>query len=144
MNELSKVGYRLAVGGLAIVLLWIGIFKFTPTEANAIKGLVENSPFMGWMYSLLSLQAVSNIIGSFEIIAGSLLLLSFRFPKAGVIGGAMAAFTFIGTLSFLFTTPGINTLADGIWIPNQFILKDVMALGLSLLVIGNCREKISG
>ena len=133
----------MAVGGLAIVLLWIGVFKFTSTEANAIKDLVANSPFLGWMYSVLSIQAVSNIIGSFEIVAGLLLVLSFRFSKAGLVGGSMAAFTFIGTLSFLFTTPGINSFADGIWIPNQFILKDIMALGLSILIIGNSQKKIS-
>ena len=43
MKNLSKIGYLIAVYALAIVLLWIGIFKFTPTEAKGIKGLVEKS-----------------------------------------------------------------------------------------------------
>lgn len=41
------IGYYISLYGVAIVLLWIGIFKFTPTEAAAIKPLVENHPLMG-------------------------------------------------------------------------------------------------
>ena len=140
MKNLSKIGYLIAVYGLAIVLLWIGIFKFTPTEARGIKGLVENSPFMAWMYQAFSQQMVSNIIGFFEVITGLLLILSVRWKKTGVVGGGMAALTFLITLSFLFTTPGINTFVDGVWIPDQFILKDLMALGVSLMVMGKGKE----
>ncbi|MDA4697911.1 YkgB family protein, partial [Enterobacter hormaechei] len=54
------IGYYISLYGVAIVLLWIGIFKFTPTEAAAIKPLVENHPLMGWLYNILSIQGVSN------------------------------------------------------------------------------------
>lgn len=136
MKNFSKTGYFIAVYGLAIVLIWIGIFKFTPTEASGIKGLVENSPLMAWMYRVFSLQTVSNIIGAFEVLTGLLLVASPRWPKAGMVGGAMAAATFLVTLSFLLTTPGVNATIDGVWIPDQFILKDIMALGISLMVMG--------
>jgi uncharacterized membrane protein YkgB len=140
MKTLSKAGYPVAVIGLALVLIWIGIFKFTPTEAKGIKGLMENSPLMAWMYHAFSVQAVSNIIGAFEIITGLLLVASFKWQKAGLIGGAMGVLTFLVTLSFLITTPGINATIDGVWIPDQFILKDLMALGICLMVSGRAYE----
>lgn len=140
MKNLSKAGYPVAVIGLAIVLMWIGIFKFTPTEAKGIKGLVENSPLMSWMYQAFSLQMVSNIIGAFEILCALLLMASFKWPKAGLVGGAMGVITFLATLSFLLTTPGINVTIDGVWIPDQFILKDLMALGICLMVVGRSYE----
>lgn len=48
---------------LVVVLLWIGAMKFTAYEAAGIKGLVETSPLMSWMYRFLSLQATSNLLG---------------------------------------------------------------------------------
>jgi uncharacterized membrane protein YkgB len=140
MKIISKAGYPVAVIGLALVLIWIGIFKFTPTEAKGIKGLVENSPLMAWMYQAFSLQAVSNIIGAFEIVTALLLVASFKWSKAGLVGGAMGVITFLVTLSFLITTPGINATIDGVWIPDQFILKDLMALGICLMVLGRSYE----
>lgn len=46
-NRNFLTGYYISLYGVALVLLWIGIFKFTPTEAAAIKPLVENHPLMG-------------------------------------------------------------------------------------------------
>jgi len=50
------------------VLLWIGIYKFTPTEAKLIEPLVKNHFLMGWLYQVFSIQTVSNLVGSAEII----------------------------------------------------------------------------
>jgi uncharacterized membrane protein YkgB len=41
-NQFTQTGYYISLFGAALILLWIGIFKFTPTEAAAIKPLVEN------------------------------------------------------------------------------------------------------
>jgi len=67
-NLAGKAGYYLSLFGAAIILLWIGIFKFTPTEANAIKPLVENHFLTFFVYDIVSIQAVSNAIGVIEII----------------------------------------------------------------------------
>ncbi len=130
------LGYFISVLGVAIVLLWIGIFKFTPTEAKAIEGLVKNSFLMSWLYNLTSVQGVSNIIGGIEIIAAVCLLLSFSWKKAGVLGGILGVITFLTTISFLFTTPGVFKIVNGVPVTDFFILKDVMALGISLMVLG--------
>lgn len=135
-NNYHTLGYTVAVLGLAVVLLWIGIFKFTPTEAKAIEGLVKNSFLVSWLYKITGVQNVSNIIGSIEIVAAVCLLLSFFWKKAGILGGLLSTITFLITLSFLITTPGIFTTVDGVPITEFFILKDVMALGISLMVLG--------
>lgn len=135
MKTLPNFGFFVSLYGLALILFWIGIFKFTATESKAIEPLVKNSPFMGWLYSYLSIQGVSNLIGAIEIIT-ALLLMFFPFaPRLSFIGGALGVFTFLLTLSFLFSSPNGFEKIDGIWLPDAFILKDLMALGISLQVL---------
>ncbi|WP_156763630.1 DUF417 family protein, partial [Mycobacterium scrofulaceum] len=59
------------------------------------------------------------------------------------IGGrrSLALVLFLGTLSFLFTTPGVvATHADGIPVlsalPGQFLLKDLVLIGVALWTWG--------
>jgi uncharacterized membrane protein YkgB len=134
--NLEAIGYVLCVVGLAMVLLWIGLFKFTPTEATAIQPLVANSFLMSWLYSVASVQGVSYIIGTVEIVTAICLLLHFFVRKAGIVGGVFSVLTFLATLSFLFTTPGVFKTVDGFPVTEFFILKDLMALGISLMVLG--------
>ena len=133
----SKTGYILGVSATALVLLWIGILKFTPTEAAAIKPYVENSFLMSWLYNVASVQMVSNLIGVFEIITGLLLLGSFRSTKAGEIAGYLALIIFITTLSFLITTPHVWKFSDGVLITDFFVVKDLAFLAIALQVIGH-------
>ncbi|UZJ64504.1 DUF417 family protein [Sphingobacterium sp. KU25419] len=41
---ISSAGYYISLFGSFLILLWVGIFKFTPTEAQAIKPLIEIIP----------------------------------------------------------------------------------------------------
>lgn len=122
--------------GLVLILFWYGIFKFTPAEAKAIVDLVENSPFFSWMYKVMSIQAASNIIGLFEIITALLIVLAYWIPKLNKLAGILSTVIFLGTLSFLFTTPGMFKLVDWLYVPNGFIIKDLMLLGYSVYLIG--------
>ena len=133
----SKTGYILGVSATALVLLWIGILKFTPTEAAAIKLYVENSFLMSWLYNVASVQMVSNLIGVFEIVTGLLLLSSFKSTKAGEIGGYLALIIFITTLSFLITTPHVWNFSDGVLVTDFFVVKDLAFLAIALQVIGH-------
>ncbi len=143
MNNLEKTGFYTALYGLAIVLIWIGIFKFTPTEAKGIQSLVENSPLMRWIYSIWTPLTVSKLIGSIEIITAVLLMLQPVSPKAGLAGGILSALTFLATLSFIFTTPGAFSKIDGVWIPDQFLLKDLMALGISIYTVAFSAKQLN-
>ena len=57
--RIGVLGLRVLRYGLALVIGWIGLMKFTGYEAKGIQPLVAHSPFMGWMYHLLSVRQFS-------------------------------------------------------------------------------------
>lgn len=132
----KKTGYALGVAGTSLVLLWIGILKFTPSEAMGIKPYVEHS-LISWLYAIGSVRQVSDFIGIFEIATAISLIASFWNSKAGLIAGYLAAIIFLTTLSFLLTTPGIWKEMDGVPVTDFFVLKDLGFLAIALQVIGN-------
>lgn len=136
-----KSGYYISLFGAALILLWIGIFKFTPTEAAAIKPLVENHFLTFFVYKITSAQTVSNAIGVIEIIIALLLIFSVKFASLKKYAGIGMMITFLVTLSYLFTTPGIWKIVDGVPVTDFFILKDLMLLGFGLMIVQN--NKIS-
>ena len=132
---LEHLGITVSRYGLVVILLAIGALKFTAAEAAGIQPLVAHSPFMSWMYKVLSMQGVSNIIGCIEILVAVLMSLRPFSAKASFIGSLGAVVTFILTISFLFTTPGAIEFNHGI--PSlggagQFLIKDLVLLGASL------------
>ncbi|UKB78279.1 DUF417 family protein [Chryseobacterium sp. MEBOG07] len=136
-NQLYQTGYYISLFGAALILLWIGIFKFTPTEAAAIKPLVENHFLTFFVYKLTSVQAVSNLIGVIEIIIALLLIFSAKFAVLKKYAGIGLIATFLVTLSYLFTTPGMWKVVDGVPVTDFFILKDLMLLGFGLMIVQN-------
>jgi len=133
-NPVSSFGYYLSLFGAVLILLWIGIFKFTPTEAAAIKPLVENHFLTSFVYDVMSVQAVSNTIGVIEIIIALLLIFSVKFAFLRRYAGMGMIITFLVTLSYLFTTPGMWKVVDGIPVTDFFILKDLMLLGFGWMI----------
>ncbi|AYZ11215.1 DUF417 family protein [Chryseobacterium arthrosphaerae] len=129
------IGYYLSLFGAALILLWIGIFKFTPTEAAAIKPLVENHFLTFFVYKVMSVQTVSNLIGAIEIIIALLLVFSAKFAVLKKYAGIGMIVTFMVTLSYLFTTPGVWRVVDGVPVTDFFILKDLMLLGFGLMIV---------
>lgn len=129
---------------LALVFLWFGAMKFTAYEAGAIRGLVENSPFIGWLYAILSERAVSGLIGTVELIIAALLAARAVKPELAVLGALGAVATFVITSSFFLTTPGVFIPEHGILaisvVPGQFLLKDIVLLFASLLALGNALQ----
>src|SRR5689334_862421 len=86
--------------GLVVLVLWFGVFKFTPTEAQAIQPLVSNSPLLSWLYALTDVRGASRIIGVAEI-AITLLIAARPFsPRASAAGSIGAIGMFLTTLSF--------------------------------------------
>lgn len=135
-TAITRWGFYTALYGLVLILLWIGLFKFTPSEAKAIQPLVSHSPLMRWMYQIWNVQQVSNVIGCTEIITALLLALFPWYKKASLAGGLLGSITFLSTLSFLFSTPGAFRLTDGMWVPDGFLLKDLILLGVSVMTVG--------
>lgn len=136
INQQSQtLGYYVSLFGTALILLWIGIFKFTPTEASAIKPLIENHFLTFFAYDFASVQTVSNIIGVIEISIALLLLFGLKFTSLRRYAAFGMIATFLVTLSYLFTTPGTWKMVDGVPVTDFFILKDLMFLGFGLIIL---------
>lgn len=137
----NNIGFNIAIVGTAITLFWIGLFKFTPTEAKDIQDVVKHSPFMSWLNAIMSVQGVSNFVGTFEIITALLLLLQLRWKTLSLIAGLLGSIIFLITVSFLFTTPNMFTKVDGLLVANGFILKDIALFGICVQVFINGLKK---
>lgn len=136
-------GFLIALAGVVLTLLWIGVFKFTPTEAAAIRPLVASHPLMSWLYAVLSEQAVSNLIGLVEIlIAGGLIAGLWR-PRLGYLSSLGAILIFLVTLSFLLTLPGVWKLVDGVPVTEFFIFKDLVLLGVAWHYLNLSRARLA-
>ncbi len=137
---IQTVGVFLLRYGLVLVLGWIGAMKFTGYEAEGIKPLIETSPLMTWMYRFLSIQATSNLIGTAEIIAAVLIGIRRLSAKLSALGSVLAIFTFLATLTFLFSLPGWERSLGGFPAlsgSGGFLLKDVVLLGAALWTLGD-------
>ena len=139
-TKLENLGAGLIRYGLAAVLLWVGLLKFTAYEAEGIKPLVENSPIFSWVYGMTSVQGFSNILGVIEILLGILIASKNFAPKASAYGSIGAIIMFLITLSFLLSTPGIWQPEYGFPylspMPGQFIAKDLLLLGTAVWTAG--------
>ena len=143
--RILRIGLHIARAGLVLCLLFIGLAKFTPEEAQGIQPLVSHSPFMGWMYSVWSLQTVSNLIGTTELLIMVLLVAGIWWSWASLAGSLGAALTFLATISFLFSTPGAIVLGHGfpaLGATGQFLIKDVVLLGASVVLMGEALERV--
>ena len=143
----TKIIHNIPAFGLGIVLAWIGVMKFTSYEAEAIQGLISNSPLMSWTYSIFSLTTTSALIGLSELGIAALLFSKPWKPKLATLGGYAAVGTFATTLSFLFSTPGVWEASLGGFpaptvMPGQFLLKDIALLSIALWVALDNKEPI--
>ena len=131
---MRNIGGNLSRIGVGIVLLAIGLYKFTSQEAEAIFSDVSNSPILSWLYKVGSHQFVSDLIGGFEILVALLIFFGFKNQKAALMGGILGTLIFLITLSFFFTSPTANVYQTVDWCPtpNGFILKDIVFLGVCL------------
>jgi uncharacterized membrane protein YkgB len=140
----KNVAFIVSSFGIAIILLWIGAFKFTPTESNGIAGLVKNSPLMSWMYHIFSITTTSAIIGVLEITAALAILAGNFSPRVGLWGSILCVVIFFVTSTFFLTTPDTVAKVDGVWAPSgtgSFLIKDISILGASLFLLSHFGKK---
>ena len=120
-----------------IVFLWFGGMKFTSYEANGNATLIEHSPIVSWMNVAFGIQGASDLIGTIELATAAALIAGAFVPVASALGAAMSAVTFLITLSFFVSTPGVAEPTAGgfpaISAPiGQFLLKDLVLLAASI------------
>ena len=143
-ENLRRLGYAVAVIGMVLPLLLIGALKFTQPEIEGLKPLIGSAPWLAWLYPLLGPANTSYLLGVIEILAAVLVLASPVSPRAGVIGGLLAAVIFLVTSSLLslsmawdfqFGIPALGPIG-------QFLVKDVALLGIAIFVAGHSLERL--
>lgn len=121
--------------GLVVIILWFGIFKFTPTEAEGIRPLLVHSPILSWLYAVTDTRGASNAIGVAEIAIALLVAARPISRRASALGSIGATLMFLTTLSFLATTPGAWARVDGLLVPagvGAFLIKDLLLLAAAM------------
>src|SRR6201986_981677 len=145
-QRLTRLGHLISRYGLVVVLAWIGFGKYVKMESRV---LIEHSPLMSWIYHVFSVTTVARALGTMEIVAALLIALRPLWPRVSAVGSALAVVLFLGTLSFLFTTPGVvSTHAGGLPVltalPGQFLLKDVVLIGVAVWSLGESLKAVQG
>lgn len=125
---------------LVIIFLWFGGMKFTMYEANGIAPFIAHSPFMSWLHTLFGIQGASYVIGILELSTAVTLAIGFFRPIFSVLGATMSTATYLITLTFFLTTPGVAEATAGGFpaisaFPGQFLLKDLVLLAASLVLL---------
>ncbi len=125
---------------LVVIFLWFGGMKFSSYEANAIAPFIADSPITSWLHVIFGVQGASYVIGVIELSTAVALTAGAFNPFASALGAAMSCLTYVITLSFFITTPGVaERTAHGfpaISAPiGQFLLKDLVLLAASLCLL---------
>ena len=126
---------------LVIIFLWFGGMKFTTYEANAIAPFIAHSPLMIWLHTLFGITGASYVIGVLELATAAALIVGAVNPFFSALGAAMSTMTYLMTLTFFLTTPGVAESTTGGFpaiaaMPGQFLLKDLVLLAASLCLLG--------
>lgn len=137
--NLNRIGKIVAIWGVILPLLLIGIAKFTPEEAAGLAPIFSAAPWLGWLETLFGLTGASYFLGVVEIITAFLLMVSPWSAKAAVLGGAMGVLTFMSTLSLVTVMPFWDPKYGFGWISSfgQFVIKDVALLGVSIVIFAD-------
>jgi uncharacterized membrane protein YkgB len=142
----STASVHISRYALVLILFWIGIQKFTLAEAEGIRVFTMHSPFVSWMYSFLSVRAASSLIGTVEVSLAVLIALRPVSPRVSFLGSVGAIMTFLTTVSFLFTTPGVIDHSHAVPLLGElggFLLKDLALLGCAVLTAAEARGAYS-
>ncbi len=133
---LGSAGFAVMRCGLATTLLWIGALKFEDYEVENADVLVTASPLTSRLREKLGARRLGRLTGVAELTLGSLIAAQPVAPRAAAAGSLGAAGMFLGTLSFLVTTP--ESWQEGHGAPHlsmlgEALLKDTVLLGAALL-----------
>lgn len=109
-------------------------------EAHGIAPFMANSPFMSWLPATFGVQGASYVIGVIELSAAAALIIGAFNRFFSALGAAMCTITYLITLSFFLSTPGVAepmaggfpAISAGI---GQFLLKDLGLLAASVVLL---------
>jgi len=143
--RLAKVSRTIALAGVVLPLLLIGLLKFTQIEVEALKPLISGTPWLAWLYPVLGEAGTSYLLGTVEIFTAILLIASAWSARAAVVGGGLAALTFLTTVSTMLVLPVWEAASGGFpWLNflGTFLIKDVALFGVSLVILTQGIERL--
>jgi uncharacterized membrane protein YkgB len=124
-----------------LVLLWIGGMKFTLLEAKGIEDLVSSSPLMSWMYNIWDLQTTSNLIGIYDLIAMTLVILAIFKQQLLMPAVLMSGAVFVVTQTFFLSWPAALSSETLLSTGGHFLIKDLWFIAnlfiLTILIRSN-------
>ena len=127
-TRIARLGSGVLRWSLVLFFVGFGLYKFTSQEAAGVAPLMEHSPVLFWVNPLLGLRGGSDLIGVIEITLGVMIALRHYQPLISAYGSLATSAVLLVTLSFLFTTPGLD--------PNSsdagFLVKDLTLFGAAL------------
>lgn len=140
--DLSASIERYALAGLrlslVLVFLVFGAQKFTAAEAQGITEYTLHSPLTAWL-TPIGIRDVGRVLGVTELGWGLLLTNGFRRPGSwwAILGAAGSITTYLVTLSFLLTTPGLFVPGQApiLGVEGLFLIKDSVLLAASLVML---------
>lgn len=125
---------------LVVIFLWFGGMKFTAYEAEGIAPFIAHSPLMRWLHILFGIRGASYVIGVLELSTAAALIAGAINPVFSALGAAMSTITYLITITFFISTPGVAEPTAGGFpaisaAPGQFLLKDLVLLAASLCLL---------
>ncbi len=125
---------------LVVIFLWFGGMKFTAYEAEGIAPFIAHSPLMSWLHILFGIRGASYVIGVLELSTAAALIAGAIKPVFSALGAAMSSITYLITITFFISTPGVAEPTAGGFpaisaAPGQFLLKDLVLLAASLCLL---------
>lgn len=140
------IGRGVALAGVVLPLLMIGILKFTQIEIEALRPLIGGTRWLAWLYAVLGEAGASYLLGTVEIATALLFMASPWSARAGIAAGALGAITFVTTVSIMVALPIWEAASGGFpWLnaTGSFLIKDVALLGISLAVLGESLARLA-
>ncbi|QXQ06207.1 YkgB family protein [Sphingosinicellaceae bacterium] len=140
-DHVTRSGSWAITAALAIVFLWFGGLKFLSFEQQSLVGIISNNPLISWLYKIFGVAGGAIFLGVFEVTTGLLIAGRLLHPRLSVIGSAMGVWSFLLTISCMFTTPGvIQSGYEGTpalsALPGAFLLKDIVLLSACWWLLG--------
>jgi len=125
---------------LVVIFIWFGFMKFTGYEAHGIAPLIANSPIMSWLHTVFGIEGAARVIGVLELSTAVALIVGAFVPVISALGAAMSTATYLITLSFFISTPGVFEPSLGGFPAisgdtGQFLLKDLVLLAASVTLL---------
>lgn len=127
-----------ALAGVVLPLLMIGVLKFTQIEVEALKPLINGTPWLAWLYLVFGEVGTSYLLGVVEMITAASLVASVWSARAAVVGGLLGTLTFLTTVSTMMALPVWEQASGSFpWLNalGTFLIKDIALLGISLVVM---------